>query len=73
MTQNQTTNNQTTENIQITEKQENENQIIEKENQIIEDNNNQTTNEQVKGNNAYNLEEIVIEKIEDNTNNNGIN
>ena len=72
MTQNQTTNNQTTENIQITEKQENENQIIEKENQIIEDNN-QTTNEQVKGNNTNNLEEIVIEKIEDNNNNNGIN
>ena len=65
MAQNQTTNNQKTENIQITEK-------IEKENQKIEDNN-QTTNEQVKGNNTNNLEELVIEKIEDNNNNNGIN
>ena len=49
-------------NNQIIEKQGNENQIIEKENQIIEDNN-QTTNEQIMGNNTNNLEEIVIEKI----------
>jgi hypothetical protein len=61
-TENQTTNNQ------IIEKQGNENQIIEKENQIIEDNN-QTTNGQVMGNNTKNLEKIVIEKIEDNHNN----